>query len=706
MGDPATRRARNVVFLVIALVAIPSLILTALATVAVRNEEEAAKRRVRRLYQPVIARVAKDFNRRFETMLGDTESLLAEVIEADAEGASEVDDLTCFQDSYPFATNFFVLSWDTLSNGEESTRSEQVEGVCHLPDGCFEYPPKFGSRRSSCASFDRVEAVDRLLRAECAGFLSPKFRRLLRDVLLPGPVGAPVAVAAWSPGGDSEHDAAQPRDPPPEALQDVREEAQAEHRAYVDRALALARGLTHPLSGFSEEFVGLVGSAVTEELRRLPIDIARPAIATYVALSSRPELMEAQKAVVHPPSKAPAVSGQEVAGWRRVVVSLTRDGTTAGFELVPTVVHDVLEKALREEGFDPHLGIYVGPSEVPRWWAPIIYPEYAHERKKEDYMDAVWVGLSKTNLNWMMSLHLLDKGSILTLAQSRSSLYLWSLVLMAGALVVGITYLVRSIMAEARLSRLKTDFVSSVSHDLRTPLTSIRMFSEMLRDGRVDDRKEQEEFLQIIVDEAERLSRLTERILDFSRMEAGRKAYTVTPTEVRPLIQHALCATKPMIDSERFTVHMDVPANLPRICVDQDSLIEVFVNLISNAIKYSPEERSIVIRASASEEVVAVEVQDRGIGIPAPDMRKIFEKFYRVNNQRTTEVGGSGIGLSLVSHIVAAHGGTVTVESALGRGSTFTVRLPIAPAEGLETECVPDVQPEEATGGLSWRASS
>jgi two-component system, OmpR family, phosphate regulon sensor histidine kinase PhoR len=180
-------------------------------------------------------------------------------------------------------------------------------------------------------------------------------------------------------------------------------------------------------------------------------------------------------------------------------------------------------------------------------------------------------------------------------------------------------------------------------------------------------------------------------------MEAGRKAYQFSQVDLKAVIEHALVACRPMIEEGRFEVATQIDDTLPAIEADRDALVEVLINLISNAIKYSPEERSLEIRAERRPGQVAISVADRGIGIARSEQRRIFEKFYRVECRRTSEVGGSGIGLSLVDHIVRAHRGEVTLESTPGAGSTFTVLLPASP----ETES----SSSDPIGVEAWRMS-
>jgi two-component system phosphate regulon sensor histidine kinase PhoR len=210
------------------------------------------------------------------------------------------------------------------------------------------------------------------------------------------------------------------------------------------------------------------------------------------------------------------------------------------------------------------------------------------------------------------------------------------------------------------------------------------MFTETLLLGRVRDREEERQCLQVIAQETERLSRLTQRILDFSRMEAGRKAYAMQPESVPALVQASLDACRPLIEQGGFTVEKELAPDAASALVDRDALVEVLINLVTNAIKYSPDQKQLRVAARREGGMIALSVQDQGIGIARAELSRIFEKFYRVDCRRTTEVGGCGIGLSLVRHIVQAHQGTVAVESEPGRGSTFTVRVPAAPPGGKE----------------------
>lgn len=245
------------------------------------------------------------------------------------------------------------------------------------------------------------------------------------------------------------------------------------------------------------------------------------------------------------------------------------------------------------------------------------------------------------------------------------------------ALAMGTVYTARALYREARLSRLKTDFVSLVSHELRTPLTSIRMFIDTLALGRVHDEAEVKAILGMLSREAERLSSMIDRVLDWSRIESGRKAYHRDQWEVREVVDATLEAFRAQhLQAPAQAIEVSVQEGLPRIEVDRDALAGALLNLLQNAFKYSGEERRISLRAVREPKGVAIEVEDNGVGIAPRDRKRIFDRFYRVDNLLTRKTSGSGLGLAIAKRIVEAHGGSISLKSELGKGSTFTVHLP------------------------------
>jgi two-component system phosphate regulon sensor histidine kinase PhoR len=233
---------------------------------------------------------------------------------------------------------------------------------------------------------------------------------------------------------------------------------------------------------------------------------------------------------------------------------------------------------------------------------------------------------------------------------------------------------------EAYLSRLQTDFVNKVSHDLRTPLTSIRMFVETLQLGRLEDPARQAEALSIISLETERLSALIARLLDWARMESGKRSYDFQRQPVGPVVDDALRAVEPQRIQSGALVSRELPEGLSQIYVDRDALADALVDLLQNAFKYTGPDKRIAVLARAAGNAVEIVVQDNGPGIPGADQKRIFDKFYRGKDPLERTIEGSGLGLSMVKHVVEAHGGKVSVKSELGKGAAFSVLLPAAEA--------------------------
>jgi signal transduction histidine kinase len=249
------------------------------------------------------------------------------------------------------------------------------------------------------------------------------------------------------------------------------------------------------------------------------------------------------------------------------------------------------------------------------------------------------------------------------------------LLLMVIVLGLGATY--RVVRRESEMARLKADFVANVSHDLKTPLSLIRMFAETLELKRVPDEASRQEYYGIITREAERLTRLINNVLDFSRIEGGRQRYDIRPTPVEPVVQETVEAFRHTLTQAGFTVEVDVAPDLPEVPMDGEAIGQALANLIDNAVKYSGETRWLRVAARAAGGELRLEVADRGIGIAPAEQGRVFDKFYRVGRSETQGRRGSGLGLTLVKHIVEAHGGRVGLESEPARGSRFTLALPL-----------------------------
>jgi signal transduction histidine kinase len=244
----------------------------------------------------------------------------------------------------------------------------------------------------------------------------------------------------------------------------------------------------------------------------------------------------------------------------------------------------------------------------------------------------------------------------------------------------GIFFTYRNVSKEMALARLKSDFVSNVSHELRTPLSLIRLYAETLELGRLTSPEKHQEYYCIIRKESERLTALINNILDFSRIEAGRKEYDFRETDMRELVCNTLESYRYQIEQHGFTFEEKI-GDVPLLRVDREAMARSLVNLVNNALKYSQDRKYIGVNLYRENGSVKLEVIDHGIGIPPHEQHKIFEKFYRVGDPLVHNTKGSGLGLSLVQHIAKAHGGDIAVDSAPGAGSKFTITLPLHPAE-------------------------
>jgi len=250
-------------------------------------------------------------------------------------------------------------------------------------------------------------------------------------------------------------------------------------------------------------------------------------------------------------------------------------------------------------------------------------------------------------------------------------------------------FLTRVVRREVALTELKASFVADVSHELKTPLALIRMFAETLHDGRVASNEKRQEYYEVIMRESTRLTNLINNILDFSRIEAGRKEYHLEPTDVAAVVRQTYQSYCPQLDHAGFTHELKIADDLPRVDADSGAIAQIVVNLVTNAVKYSEDDKHVAIEITSdtrrNRRGVLLSVHDRGIGISPEDRAMLTEGFYRASDDRVRAKAGAGLGLAVVRHIVDAHGGSLDVESRLVKGSTFRVFLPATP-EPLQSE--------------------
>jgi signal transduction histidine kinase len=249
--------------------------------------------------------------------------------------------------------------------------------------------------------------------------------------------------------------------------------------------------------------------------------------------------------------------------------------------------------------------------------------------------------------------------------------------LVFALLICGIFLTFRAIRREIKLTQAKSAFVANVSHELKTPLSLIRLFAETLELGRIKSPEKAQEYYRIINNESRRLTQLINNILDFSKIEAGRRDYQFAATDIAEVIAEVIKSYEYQIIGAGFELKTEIEPSLPAVSIDRDAIAQALLNLLNNAVKYSPETKRIAIKAFALEDKVIIEVCDQGIGIARSEQKKIFEKFYRVSNGLVHDTKGSGLGLAIVKHIVEAHGGEITVESVIGKGSRFIIAFPV-----------------------------
>jgi len=301
--------------------------------------------------------------------------------------------------------------------------------------------------------------------------------------------------------------------------------------------------------------------------------------------------------------------------------------------------------------------------------------------------------------HWKVAVYLNSPEVLTRNARTVKLVLTLSVIAMIVAIALGSTLIVLDLKQQLMLARQKTDFVSNVSHELKTPLTSIRMFSELLSEGKVADEAQRKHFLQIISGETARLTRLINNVLDFARIERGEKKYNFERCDLKEVVRDTVESYRPQLEAKGFVLHVNLPVEKVEVNADCDALAQVLVNLLSNAEKYSGNGKEIAVellrkgdletRRRGDESsphvpvpsrlpVAELRVLDRGPGVPRGMEEKIFEQFYRANDSLSSGIQGSGLGLTLARQIARAHGGDVRYEARDGGGSCFILTMPIA----------------------------
>lgn len=365
--------------------------------------------------------------------------------------------------------------------------------------------------------------------------------------------------------------------------------------------------------------------------------------------------------------------------WQRTTVEQSR-----GRE---TIRLDNAQWTILWEGNSGRLtALIAGPAYVERQWlgklAPLLHRQHARVSLLDPAARLAGTFESRraageTGLPWTVALESTGLESELARLAGRRTLWLAGLAFL-GAIVLAGSYLIaRAVMRELAVARLQSDFVSAVSHEFRTPLTSLRQLTEILLDRRITTEERRRTYYEALARQTERLHKLVESLLDFGRMEAGTSPYRLEPLDACAWIRSVVEQFESEASGRGYRVELDVNGATATIAGDREALTNALWNLLDNAVKYSPECRTVWVNVEREEKRLAIRVRDQGLGIPPGEQKEIFRKFVRGAGAKAEGIKGTGIGLAMVDRIVKAHGGEVSVRSEPGAGSTFTVLLPV-----------------------------
>jgi two-component system phosphate regulon sensor histidine kinase PhoR len=277
---------------------------------------------------------------------------------------------------------------------------------------------------------------------------------------------------------------------------------------------------------------------------------------------------------------------------------------------------------------------------------------------------------------WKLLLSENNPGFMSTLFKAGSGIYLLIFILIALFMLLGFVFIIYTLNTELRLNKMKSEFISNVSHELKSPLTSIRMMTEMLHHNRVETEERKSAYYSAMLEESEHLSHLIDNILDFSRIDEDRKKFNFTDLDMNELLVKFLESIGERMKEQGFDIRYESPVRVPLIRGDRDAMQQVLYNLVDNAIKFSGKSKQIDISLIPGDNELEFRVKDSGIGIPLKDREKIFDRFFRGDESQMLGIKGSGIGLTIVKQIVEAHGGSIDIESEVDKGTKVTVRLP------------------------------
>ena len=295
---------------------------------------------------------------------------------------------------------------------------------------------------------------------------------------------------------------------------------------------------------------------------------------------------------------------------------------------------------------------------------------------RPDYEPLITVAVVELFLKWKAEVYLRDYDIFENAATKQIAIYTWTGVLVVLLILSSGAIAAKVVGKQIKLNRLKNDFIATVTHELKTPLSSMRVLVDTLLEGNYNDQQQATEYLQLISKENARLSHLIDNFLTFSRMERNKQAFGMAKTEPAEIAKAAAEAVQTKLNKENCEFTVTIENNLQSIMVDKDAMVTVLVNLLDNAYKYSYDNKQIELRVFSEDSFICFAVKDNGIGMTRRQIKKIFDRFYQADSSLSRQAEGAGLGLSIVTFIVNAHKGSIDVESKKGEQSTFTVKIP------------------------------
>jgi signal transduction histidine kinase len=386
---------------------------------------------------------------------------------------------------------------------------------------------------------------------------------------------------------------------------------------------------------------------------------------------------------LHIPPDAQALSEAVEWLWNRSRSTPSHAISSTDRETVP--IDGIYMTILRRTDASGITALIATPSYVQRQWLSKLAPLMNRQHVRTSLQDRNQRGATgqsrrnagETGLPWTVAVESTGVESELDRVANRRALWLTGLAVLAALVIGGTCFIARAVSRELAVARLQSDFVSAVSHEFRTPLTSMRQLTEVLNDGRVANEDRRLSYYQALARQTERLHRLVESLLDFGRMEAGTTPYRMEPLDAYAFIRSVVADFEAEAAGRGYHVELEIEGAEGAIVADRAALTNALWNLLDNAVKYSPECHTVWVAVQREGRLLSIRVRDQGLGIPVEEQEEIFRKFIRGTAAKAENIKGTGIGLAMVSHIVKAHRGNVSVSSAPGAGSTFTLLLPI-----------------------------